>query len=84
MGLVRRIIGRIVHRMFANEAIIIELFNRAEERSMASFEELLEHPHISAATKMVVEQEYRSVCDGYLEFQKLAAELMGYRPGRHW
>jgi len=82
-GVVRRVIGQILHRLFTNEAIIVELFNRAERKTMAKFEQLLNHPHISAETRAAVEQEFRCMHDGYLEFQKLAAELR-QRRGRGW
>jgi uncharacterized protein (TIGR02284 family) len=84
MALVRRIIGRIVHRLFANEAIIIGLFNRAEAKSIASFDELLRHPDISEPTRMAIEREYTCVRDGYILFQELEAELMNSKLGSHW
>jgi uncharacterized protein (TIGR02284 family) len=84
MALARRVIGRILHRLFANEAIIIGLFNRAEEKSVASFEELLNHRDISERTRAVIEHEYKSVSDGYIMFQELEAELTHRNLGGDW
>lgn len=84
MALVRRIIGRILHRLFSNEAIIIGLFNRAEEKSVALFNELLKHPDISEPIRVVIERDYTCVRDGYVLFQELEAELMSHKLGQHW